>query len=80
MHCSLFIFLEIADCNGIIDDDERELAHRVLVEEFFKDKSADELKLYDVEFAKNTHRTNVNKMLASHKYVKSLMRLFVPTF
>ena len=56
------------DGNGIIDPSERQVAQRILSEEFFQTHS-DELSAFDPNFTLHSHRTNVNNLANSYKSV-----------
>ena len=65
------------DGNGVLDPEERKICKQVLADEFFKSHAHD-IGNFGENFAKNSHKKNVENLANSHRWVASLS--FTPLF
>ena len=65
------------DGNGVLDPEERKICKQVLADEFFKSHAHD-IGSFGENFAKNSHKKNVENLANSHRWVASLS--FTPLF
>jgi hypothetical protein len=64
------------DGNGVLDPDERAVGKKVLAEEFFRKHEAD-LHIFGPQIAQNTRQKNVENLVNSYRYARSVFQLVV---